>query len=164
MMLGDSPIAMLQVHVWGAISRRGKASLCIFEGIMESTFYQSILRDHLLPFVQAAYPEHHRFQQDNDPKHTSRATKKWMEDNGVNWWQTTPESPDLNPIENVWHQMKEHLRRHVKPMNKAELIMLIEGLKQAWRNISIEQCNRYINHLYKVMPKVIELEGAASGY
>jgi transposase len=39
--------------------------------------------------------------QDNDPKHISKATVKWMEDNQINHWPTPPESPDLNPIEQV---------------------------------------------------------------
>lgn len=152
---------MLQVHVWGAISRNGRAGLAIFEGIMDSTFYHSILRDHLVPFLQSSYPDGHRFMQDNDPKHTSRATKAWFEENAVQWWPTPPESPDLNPIENVWHQMKEHIRKKVKPTSKEQLV---KGIGDAWGLLTQELCNRYINHLNKVIPKVIEVNGAASGY
>ena len=46
--------------------------------------------------------------QDNDPKHTSRYAKH------INWWKTPASSPDLNPIENVWHTMKEYLRSDYK--------------------------------------------------
>jgi transposase len=56
--------------------------------------------------------------QDNDPKHTSRLAKAFFSDNNINWWKTPPESPDCNPIENLWHEMKEYLRREVKPDNK----------------------------------------------
>lgn len=147
--------------MWGAISRRGGSSLAIFEGIMDSKFYQEILRDHLLNFIERIYPEGHRFQQDNDPKHVSRSTKEWMAEHNVNYWPTPPESPDLNPIENVWHQMKEHLRRHVKPSTKEELI---RGIGEAWKLITPTLCNRYINHLFKVIPKVVAEEGGPSGY
>ena len=44
--------------------------------------------------------------QDNDPKHASRVAKAFLAENGVNWWQTPPESPDTNPIENLWHELK----------------------------------------------------------
>lgn len=151
----------LQVHVWGAISRHGASPLAVFEGIMDSNFYQVILNNHLLPFIRNTHPDGHRFQQDNDPKHVSRSTIQWLQDNGVAYWPTPPESPDLNPIENVWHQMKEHIRKHVKPTTKEELI---GGIREAWLLITPELCNRYINHLDKVIPKVVEMKGAASGY
>ena len=44
--------------------------------------------------------------QDNDPKHTSRAAQRFFSEKGSNWWRTAPESPDANPIENLWHEMK----------------------------------------------------------
>lgn len=151
----------LQVHVWGAISRRGVAPLAIFQGIMDSVFYQRILEEHLLPFVRTVYPDGHRFMQDNDPKHVSRSTRAWMEEHHVNHWPTPPESPDLNPIENMWHQVKEHLRKNVKPTSKDELVNAIDAF---WRTIEPELCNRYIGHLKKVLPAVVEKNGQATGY
>ena len=40
------------------------------------------------------------------PKHTSRIAKAFFDQNGVNWWRIPPESPDANPIENLWHELK----------------------------------------------------------
>ena len=68
-------------------------------------------------------PDGHRFMQANDPKHTSKLVESFLSFNLVNnWWKTSPESPGLNPIENLWHELKEHLRREVKPRNKDELV------------------------------------------
>ena len=39
--------------------------------------------------------------QDNDPKHRSRLAQRFYDGNGINRWRTPPESPDLNPIENL---------------------------------------------------------------
>ena len=44
--------------------------------------------------------------QDNDPKHTSKYAKKWMEAHDIKWYTTPAESPDLNPIELIWHELK----------------------------------------------------------
>ena len=58
--------------------------------------------------------ERYRFMQDNDPKHTSKCARTFFAANRIDWWKTPPESPDLNPIENLWHELKECIRREVK--------------------------------------------------
>ena len=65
-------------------------------------------------------PDGHQFMQDNDPKHTSRLAKVYFLDTGINqWWKTPPESPDLNPIEKPWHELKGFIRQEVQPTTKA---------------------------------------------
>ena len=69
-------------------------------------------------------------------------------------------SPDLNPIENVRGVMKDYLQRHVKPRTKDELV---NGIKQYWRGLTAAKCARFIDHIHKVMPKVILNNGDQSG-
>jgi hypothetical protein len=53
---------------------------------MEKEFFTNcILRDNLLPYIQVKFPDVHRLQQDNDPKHRSKMAKDFMRDNNV--WQ-----------------------------------------------------------------------------
>ena len=60
------------------------------------------------------------------------------------YWPTPPESPDLNPIEMVWHEMKHYLRKYAKL--KAELE---QGIYNFWATMTPAKCAKYIGHLRK---------------
>lgn len=99
--------------------------------------------------------------QDNDPKHTLQVAQSFFSEHGINWWKTATESPNLNPIKNIWHELKEFIRREVKPKRKEELI---DGIRAFWKTVNVEKCTRYIRHLRKVLPAVIEMNGEPTGY
>ena len=160
--LKPKPKHPVKVHVWGGISMCGATPLVLFTGIMNAEKYVQILEHGLLPFIDEKFAnEKYRFQQDNDPKHVSRTAQNFFEANEINWWKTPPESPDLNPIENVWGYLKYFLRNNYKPTN---LETLEAGIMQFWENLTPEICTKFISHIFKVMPKVVECNGAASGF
>jgi len=152
----------LKVHVWAGISRHGAAEICIFDGIMDADLFCNILETTHVPFIRERLPDLW-FMQDNDPKHTSRRAQTFFEEHNIKWWRTPPESSDLNPIEDLWHKLKFFLESKVKPRNKQELV---DGIKKFWeRRIVSEKCAKYIDHvLYRVIPAVVEDEGAATKY
>ena len=159
--LKPRPKHPLKVHVWGGISKRGATNLIIFSGTLIATKYTKILDAGLLPFTQAVFSDGYRLQQDNDPKHCANYTKNYFAEKNVNWWPTPPESPDLNPIENMWGTMKEFLRNECKPRNLDELKA---GIRTFWKTVTAAKCEKYINHLQKVIPVVIQKNGGPSGY
>ena len=150
-----------KLHVWAAISRKGPSRIVIFNGIMRSQFFVDEILSAAKEFIDKKFPNSHRYIQDNDPKHTSKLTMKAYTDLGINWYRTPAQSPDMNPIENLWHELKTFLRTKIRPKTKDELV---NGIGKFWNELDKARCGRYIDHLKKVFPAVVAREGLASGY
>ena len=89
-----------KIFAWGGFCATGKTSLFCFQEIMTGPFYVEILQKHL-PEIQQMLGCVWRFQQDNDPKHTSAVAREFLQANMPEVIDWPSNSPDINPIENL---------------------------------------------------------------
>ncbi len=71
------------------------------------------------------------FQQDLAPAQTAKSTKSWLNDHGVGVLDWPANSPDLNPIENLWDIVKRNMRNK-RPKHADELKATV---KETWASI-----------------------------
>lgn len=136
----------LQVHVWGVIGWNGVGELKLVTGNLSAQAYQDEVIDDLAETGRAVVNRHRRFtfQQDNAPAHTARSTVQFLTTIDVKSLPWSGNSPDINPIENVWSMVAKAADYNVT--NKQQLF---DSVRRAWDQVSVE----YIRNLYHSMPR-----------
>lgn len=146
---------------WGCFAASGPGRLVTVNGIMKKEDYIGILNDNLKESArELSLGRRWSFMQDNDPKHTAKMTKKWFEDNRITVLEWPSQSPDLNPIENLWRILKLRVMEK-KPRNLAQLE---EYCHEEWTKITADECLKLVEHYNKRLQKVIEAKGHTIDY
>ncbi len=135
---------------------------CVFlKTNVTALIYQEILEHFMLPSADQLFKDaDFIFQQDLAPAHTAKSTKSWLNDHGVGVLDWPANSPDLNPIENLWDIVKRKMRNK-RPKNADELKATV---KETWASIPTQQCHKLITSIPCRIELVIKAKGAPTRY
>ena len=130
----------------------------MFQNNMDQDIYGDIITETLLPFAYIAYGRDFVIHQDNSPIHTAGSITTIFRENMVRCPKIPPHSPDLNPIELIWADMKRYIRSRF-----CVSIGDIQRCVQEYHtSLMPKKCASYINHMRKVMQIIIEKDGGWS--
>ncbi len=149
------------VMIWAAMSSAGVGPLCFLKSTVNAAIYQEILEHFMLPSADKLYGDaDFIFQQDLAPAHTAKGTKSSFNDHSVTVLDWPANSPDLNPIENLWCIVKRKMR-DTRPNNADELKATV---KETWASIPPQQCHKLITSMPRQFEAVIKAKGAPTKY
>lgn len=149
-----------KVMIWGSFSYNGVGPIHQIKGIMDQRMYAEILNEVMLPYAEENMPLKWVYQQDNDPKHTSKLVKEWFRVNKVDVMPWPAQSPDLNPIENLWADVKQKVSEK-KPSN---VEALWNTVRDAWQQIPLKRCQDLIDSMPRRCAAVIKNKGYSTKY
>jgi len=98
-------------------------------------------------------------------QNAANARRKQLEEDGwIGWgpgsWPSS--SPDLNPIENLWHILRSNIRKSkVQPRNEEALT---QALLEEWEKLDLELVNKLCLSMPKRLEAVIAAEGGITKY
>ncbi len=142
--------------VWGYFARNGVGRLHKVEGNIDAQHYLKILKYCVVPSGDQPVI----FQQDNAPCHTAKVVKEWADANAVDILSWPGNSPDLNPVENVW----DYLARKMEKENFKNEKELLEKLKGEWEKIPLAYLEKLVDSMPRHIEAVIKAKGGAIKY
>ena len=149
------------IMFWGCINTRGVGFLDKVDGRLNAEGYIDVLENSVIPSLH--YHGLHSnlvFQQDNAPCHTARIVKQWFNDQGMEVMKWPAQSPDLNPIENLWDQIATKVAEG-NPSNNTELLTAV---KAAWNALPDERLKTLFDSMRRRCEAVIAAKGGATRY
>jgi transposase len=151
------------VMVWGCFTKNKLGPLVRLEGRITAAIYIEMLEKNLIPFINnLENSDNYIFQEDNAPIHTAKIAKEWKENKKITSLPWPAQSPDLNPIENLWHELDRKVRSHKPlPKNKDDLWQI---LQEEWVKLEKDKYKNLVNSMPNRIAAVIKNKGNPTKY
>ena len=150
-----------KIGIWACFARQGVGALRIFDNDMDTRLYTDTMRRFMKPCALRLWLSGAWFYlQDNASYHKSHRSLEWFHINGVSLVELPPHSPDLNPIENLWADLK----RRVESRHPHTIQELKEIITSEWTNTNPSTCSNLVDSMNDRMLSVIAAEGFETGY
>ena len=158
--LGTVKTGEPSIMVWGCMSNDGVGPLVLMEGSVTGKKYRDILQKHFLPLVLNRRRRRLAtiLQDDNAPIHRANVVKVWKERNELKCLEWPAQSPDLNPIENLWMILKRRISARDPPAKTVKELKAV--VQEEWKTIPVDD----VKNLVKFMPKRAKLVIKAKGF
>jgi len=127
---------------------------------MTSVRYIDIIKSHLLGKKTKFDVRKMTFQQDGASSHTAKATRAYFTEVGLNTLTWPPNSPDLNPIENIWAILKQNVEKR-SAKTKLDLIRIVD---EEWTRLDQQVIARTIESMKTRIAQVIDRRGLKCDY
>ena len=152
------------IMIWGCMTSKGPGFMCKIEGTMDQHLYKSILEGDLVQTINWYELDSTKiiFQQDNDPKHRSRTVMDWLNQQQFDVLEWPAQSPDLNPIEHLWANLKRRLNQYDHP--PTGMLELWERIEDEWNKIDKETCLKLVESMPNRIKAVLKSKGKWTRY
>ena len=129
---------------------------------IDSEKYQAVV-SKALPSINSMFPTGLEWicQQDGARCHTSRSTRDWLSEQGLETLDPWPaNSPDLNIIENVWALLKERVYRRGFRTQQG----LLRVVKDEWEKIELDEIRKLVLSMPNRLQQVLDRNGGYTDY
>ena len=144
-----------RVMVWGAFYGQKTVPLRRIIGNLNGAKYLEILQD-----VMPNCPPHHLWMDDNAPPHRSHIVKEWVVNQNREVVDWPANSPDINPIENAWAELK----RRVEVKGATSLEVLWKFAEEEWKKLDESFFKKLTDSMPRRMTALIEAKGGSIKY
>ena len=123
---------------------------------MNGSMYREILEKNLQKSATSlGHGRNFVLQRNNDPKRTTKLTKELFENNGIRTLNWPSQSPDLNPIENLWNTLKVKVHKR----NPQNIKQFEELCKEEWGKVTLDWCGKPVANCRKQLEAMKQNRG-----